>query len=53
MDVTVTRGRNRRKSRPSDEGELTDEARRDVEQAREQMARGDYVTYAEIMAKYG
>jgi uncharacterized coiled-coil DUF342 family protein len=36
-----------------DEGELTDEARRDIEEAREQMARGDYVTHEEIMARYG
>jgi len=36
-----------------DEGELTDEARRDLCEAREQMARGDYATHEEIMAKYG
>lgn len=36
-----------------DEGELTDDARRDIEEAREQMARGDYVTHEEIMARYG
>jgi len=36
-----------------DEGELTDEALRDVQVAREQMGRGEYVTHEEIMAKYG
>jgi len=36
-----------------DEGELTDEALRDVQVAREQMGRGEYVTHKEIMAKYG
>jgi len=36
-----------------DEGELTDEALRDVQGAREQMGRGEYVTHEEIMAKYG
>jgi uncharacterized coiled-coil DUF342 family protein len=36
-----------------DEGELTDETRQDIEEAREQMARGDYVTHEEIMARYG
>jgi len=35
------------------EGELTDEALRDVQGAREQMGRGEYVTHEEIMAKYG
>ena len=36
-----------------DEGELTDEARRDLEEARDQMARGEYVPHEEVMAKYG
>jgi uncharacterized coiled-coil DUF342 family protein len=36
-----------------DEGELTDEARRGIEEAREQMARGNYVTHEEIMTNYG
>jgi len=36
-----------------DEGELTDEVLRDVQGAREQMGRGEYVTHEEIMAKYG
>ena len=36
-----------------DEGELADEARRDLANARDQMARGNYVTHEEIMAKYG
>jgi predicted transcriptional regulator len=53
MDMAVTRGRNRRKSRTSDEGELTDGAHRDIKEAREQMARGEYVTHEEVMAKYG
>lgn len=37
----------------ADEGELTDEAYRDLEEAREEMGRGDYVTHEEIVAKYG
>ena len=36
-----------------DEGELTDEARRDVQAAREQMAHAEHVTHEEIIAKYG
>jgi len=36
-----------------DEGELTAEARRDVEEARRQMAHGEYATHEEVMAKYG
>ena len=36
-----------------DEGEFTDEALRDVQVAREQMGRGEYVTHEDIMAKYG
>ena len=36
-----------------DEGELTDEARRDLANARDQMTRGNYATHEEIMAKYG
>jgi len=36
-----------------DEGELTDEARRGVEEGREQTARGEYVTHEEIMARCG
>jgi len=36
-----------------DEGELTDEARRDLANARDQMTRGNCVTHEEIMAKYG
>jgi len=36
-----------------EEGELTDEARRDLEEASEEMGRGEYVTHEEIMAKYG
>jgi len=51
--MTVTAEMSRRKKRPSDEGELTDEARRELEEAREQMARGEYVTHEEVMAKYG
>jgi uncharacterized coiled-coil DUF342 family protein len=51
--MAVTPRRNRRKSRTSDEGEPTDEARQDLEEAREQMARGDYVTHEEIMTNYG
>jgi len=36
-----------------DEAELTDEALRQLETAREEMARGEYITHKEIMAKYG
>jgi len=36
-----------------DEGELTDEACRDLANARDQMARGEYATHEEVMAKYG
>lgn len=36
-----------------DEGELTDEVRRDLEEAREAMGRGEYVPHEEVMAKYG
>ena len=42
-----------RRSRRSDEGKLTDGARRELEEAREQMARGEYVTHEEVMARYG
>ena len=42
-----------RRSRRSDEGELTDEARRELEEARERMARGEYLSYEEVMARYG
>jgi len=36
-----------------DEVELTDEARRELEMARKEMARGEYITHEEIMARYG
>lgn len=36
-----------------DEGELTREARRELADARKQMARGEYVAHEEIMARYG
>jgi hypothetical protein len=36
-----------------DELELTDETRRDLETARKEMARGEYITHEEIMARYG
>ena len=35
------------------EGNLTDEARRKCEKAREEMAKGEFVSHEEIMAKYG
>ena len=36
-----------------DEGELTDEAQQDLDKARDQMARGEYATQEEVLAKYG
>lgn len=36
-----------------DEDELTDEARQELEKAREEMAHGKFVRHEEIMAKYG
>jgi predicted transcriptional regulator len=36
-----------------DEGELTDEVRRELKEAREEMDRGEHVAHEEIMAKYG
>jgi len=50
MAVTVKESR---RSRRSDEGELTDGARRELEAARDQMARGEYVTHEEVMSRYG
>ena len=37
----------------ADEGELTDEARRELDEAREGMAHGQYATHEEVVAKYG
>jgi hypothetical protein len=37
----------------ADEGELTDDARRDLDEARDQMAHGQYVTHKEVLARYG
>jgi len=51
--MTATPGTSRRKTRRSDEGELTAEARQELETAREQMARGEYATHKEVMARYG
>ena len=52
--MAVTPGTSRRKTqRPDDEGELTAEARQELKEARDRMARGEYVTHAEIVAKYG
>ncbi len=36
-----------------DEGELADEARRDLARAREEMAKGKFVGHEEVMARYG
>ena len=36
-----------------DEGELTDEACQELQKAREEMARGKFVSHEEIKAKYG
>ena len=35
------------------EGELTEEARRELKEAREEMDHGEYIAHEEIMAKYG
>jgi hypothetical protein len=51
--MTATRRTTYRKRQRPDEGELTDEARRDLDDARGQMARDEYVTHEEIMARYG
>lgn len=37
----------------TDEGELTAEARLELEKAREEMGRGEYVAHEEVVAKYG
>ena len=37
----------------ADEGELADKARRELDEAREEMTHGQYVTHEEVMAKYG
>jgi len=37
----------------TDEGELTEEARRELDEARKEMAHGQYVTHEEVVAKYG
>jgi exonuclease VII small subunit len=36
-----------------DEGELADEAQQDLDKARDLMARGQYATHEEVLAKYG
>ena len=36
-----------------DEGELNDEARQELKKARKEMARGEFVSHEEIMARYG
>jgi hypothetical protein len=36
-----------------DEGELTDEACQKLQKAREEMARGEYISHERIRAKYG
>jgi len=36
-----------------EEGELTEAARRELKEAREEMDRGEHVTHEEIVAKYG
>jgi hypothetical protein len=43
--MTATRRTTYRKRQRPDEGELTDEARRDLDDARGQMARDEYVTH--------
>jgi len=35
-----------------DKGEFTEEVRREMEEARQEMARGEYVTHEEVMAGY-
>ena len=37
----------------ANEGELTDEARQELQKAREEMSHGEFVGHEEIMAKYG
>ena len=36
-----------------DEGELTDEVRHELQKARKEMAKGEFVSHEEIVAKYG
>ena len=43
----------RKDQRSDDEGELADEVRQEVEEARQEMTRGEYVTHEEVVAKYG
>jgi len=37
----------------ADEGELADDARRELDEAGEEMAHGQYVTHEDVVAKYG
>jgi len=36
-----------------DEGGLADKARRELEEARDMMAHGEYVTHEKVAARYG
>jgi hypothetical protein len=36
-----------------DEGELTDEARQELQKTREAMAKSEFASHEEIMVKYG
>ena len=37
----------------TDKGELTAEARLELEKAREEVGRGEYATHEEVVARYG
>ena len=49
--MAATPGTGRRRTRRPGEGELTAEVHQELETGRKQMARGEYATHEEIMAK--